>query len=89
MPFCHLRLIQRKPKNDSYLWKVQFYPVDPRHIGEQIKKRRFDLKMTAVRCCQILEINKSTLADWERGRREPSGENRQKIVEFLLAAANK
>jgi DNA-binding transcriptional regulator YiaG len=83
MPFCHLKLIQAKPKNDSYLWKPNLYPPNPQHIGEQIKKRRFDLKMTAVECCEILSVNKSTLIDWERGRHEPNTENREKIVEFL------
>ena len=83
MPFCHLRLIQSKPKNDSYLWKNQFYPSNPRHIGEQIKRRRFDLKITAVETCKVLGINRSTLTDWERGRHTPSEENREKIAEFL------
>jgi DNA-binding transcriptional regulator YiaG len=85
MPFCHLRLVQSKPKNDSYLWKTSLYPAHPRHIGEQIKKRRFDLKMTAVQCCEILKIDKSTLVKWECGRHEPSNENREKILGFLDA----
>jgi DNA-binding transcriptional regulator YiaG len=83
MPFCHLRLIQRKPKNDSYLWKSDHYPANPRHIGEHIKKRRFDLKMPAVECQKILGVDKSTLLNWEQGRHEPSNENRKKILEFL------
>jgi len=85
MPFCHLRLVEVKPKNDSYLWKSELYPVFPRHIGERIKKRRFDLKMTAVECCKNLIINKSTLVNWERGKHKPSRENRRRIVEFLKA----
>src|SRR5882724_5381957 len=83
MPFCHLRLVESKPENDSYLWKSDQYPAHPRHIGERIKKRRFDLKMTAVMCRKILGVNKSTLVDWERGRRKPSRENREKIERFL------
>jgi DNA-binding transcriptional regulator YiaG len=85
MPFCHLRLIQRKPKNDSYLWKSDLYPANPRHIGEQIKKRRFDLKMTAVECLKILGVDKSTLTNWERGRHEPSRANRERIAQFIGA----
>ena len=84
MPFCHLRLIQRKPKNDSYLWKPDHYPAHPQHIGEQIKKRRFDLKMPAVECQKILGVDKSTLCNWEQGKHEPSTENRKKIQWFLL-----
>src|SRR5262249_29104550 len=87
MPFCHLRLIEAKPKNDSYLWKPDHYPAHPAHIGEQIKKRRFDLKMTAVESCKILSVNKSTLGNWERGRFKPSRQNRKKIERFLIRSA--
>jgi DNA-binding transcriptional regulator YiaG len=83
MPFSHLSLESPKPKNNSYLWKIDRYPAHPRHIGEQIKKRRFDLKMTAGECWRILGIDKSTLLDWEYGRRAPNELNRQKILNFL------
>lgn len=55
-----------KPKNDSHLWKQGLCPTHPQHIGEWIKKRRFDLKMTAVECRKILGVDKSTLVNWER-----------------------
>lgn len=41
------------------------YPANPRHIGEHVRKRRFDLKMTAVECRKVLSVDKSTLADWD------------------------
>jgi DNA-binding transcriptional regulator YiaG len=89
MPLCHLRLVEVKPKNDSYLWKSTLYPAHPKHIGEQIKKRRFDLKMTAVECCKILGINKSTLVNWEGRRHEPNHKNRQTIAKFLKTESSR
>jgi len=83
MPFGHLRLVENKPKNDSYLWKSELYPARPKHIGELIKKRRFDLKITAVECRKILEVDRSTLTNWERGKHKPKAENREKIFRFL------
>jgi DNA-binding transcriptional regulator YiaG len=83
MPIGHLRLIQRKPKNDSYLWKADHYPAHPSHIGEQIKKRRFDLKMTAVECQKILGVDKSTLTKWEQGKHKPSREHLARLDRFL------
>jgi len=83
MPFGHLRLIACKPKNNSYLWKASQYPAKPRHIGEQIKKRRFDLKMTAVECQKILGVDKSTLTNWENGKHKPSGTYQSAINRFL------
>src|SRR5438445_6457583 len=83
MPFGHLMLVACKPKNNSYLWKASQYPTNPRHIGEQIKKHRFDLKMPAHECQKILGIDKSTLCNWEQGKHRPNGENREKIARFL------
>jgi DNA-binding transcriptional regulator YiaG len=83
MPFCQLRLVETKPKNDSYLWKSDLYAAHPQHIGEETKKHRFDLKMTAVECRKILGVDKSTLTKWEQGRHEPNEFNRQKILRFL------
>ncbi len=68
MPFGHLKLVACKPKNNSYLWKSSRYPANPQHIGEQIKKRRFDLKIPAHECRKILGVDKSTLLNWEQGR---------------------
>ena len=78
-----MRLVEVKPKNDSYLWKSDLYPAYPRYIGEQIKKHRFDLKMTAIECCKVLAVNKSTLVNWEQGRHKPSQEHLARISWFL------
>jgi DNA-binding transcriptional regulator YiaG len=83
MPFCHLGVVACKPKNNSYLWKASQYPAHPRHIAEQIKKRRFDLKMPAVECRKILGVDKSTLTRWEQGRHEPNLKNGARILKFL------
>jgi len=83
MPFCHLELVACKPKNNSYLWKSSQYPANPEHIGEQIKQRRFDLKMTAVECQKILGVDKSTLTNWEQGRHKPNSNNSIQIHQFL------
>ena len=83
MPFCHLGLKCAKPKNNSYLWKSDQYPTNPSNIGEEIKKRRFDLKMTAIQCRKILGVDKSTLVDWERGRHKPNRDHLARIRRFL------
>lgn len=83
MPFGHLKLVEIKPKNDSYLWKPKLYPTHPLHIGEQIKKRRFDLKMRAVECRKTLGVDKATLTRWEQGEHKPSREHRAEIARFL------
>ena len=75
----------RKPHNDSYLWRNAEAVLEkqPAHIGEMIKRHRFKLKMTAVRCREILGVDRGTLRDWECGRHTPGRENLRRIVEFL------
>ena len=83
MPFSHLTLKCAKPKNLSYLWKLDRFPEDPRHIGDHIKKRRFVQKMSAKECREILGVDKSTLIKWEQGKHFPIRKMRKKIVRFL------
>jgi transcriptional regulator with XRE-family HTH domain len=67
----------------SYLWDIQRCPEHPRHIGEHIKKRRFDLKLPAYKCQKILGVDKGTLTDWERGKHQPCRQNQKQIIKFL------
>jgi DNA-binding transcriptional regulator YiaG len=71
-------------KEQQLLMESKPIPNQSPAYGEQIKKRRFDLKMTVVECRKILSVNKSALVDWELGRRKPSRENREKIAQFLV-----
>ena len=71
--------------SNGYLWKANQYPTQPRHIGEQIKKRWFDLKMTAVECRKILGVDKSTLTDWESGKHRPKLKQYSAITRLLRA----
>src|SRR5438552_784329 len=89
MPFGHLTLTHAKPKNNNYLWKSSHYPSNPQHIGEQIKKRRFDLKMTAVECRKILAVDKSTLFNWEQGKHKPRLEMLKRIARFLCSTRHR
>lgn len=83
MPFCHFRLAAAKPHMTNYLWEPDRYPANPRHIGELILKRRYDLKMSAVECRKLLHVDKSTLTKWEQGKHSPSRQKWPKIVQFL------
>jgi DNA-binding transcriptional regulator YiaG len=83
VPFGHLGFTCRKPKYISHLWKSEHYPADPRHVGEHIKKRRFDLKLRMSDCRLILGVSKRTLIGWEKGSHKPSRRMRKRIVRFL------
>jgi DNA-binding transcriptional regulator YiaG len=65
------------------LYKKERYPIKLNHVGDHIKKHRFDLKMKAVECQRILGVDKGTLADWEAGRHTPTMKNWARITNFL------
>src|SRR5439155_25467053 len=83
MPFGHLRLVQSKPKNNSYLWKSDHYPAQPKHVGEQIEKHRFDLKMPAHECQKLLGVDKTSLTNCKAVKHKPRLEMRKKIARFF------
>lgn len=83
MPFCHLSFTCKKPKYISHLWKSALHPANLRHIGEHIKKRRFDLKIRVSDCRLILGVSKRTLIGWEKGSHKPSRRMHNRIVCFL------
>ncbi|MBI4664388.1 MAG: helix-turn-helix transcriptional regulator [Verrucomicrobia bacterium] len=82
VPFSHLALRCRKPRNDKYLW-FETPPDQPSHIGEHIKKRRLELKLKAAEVQRLFGIDKGTLADWEHGKHTPSKRMQSRIVRFL------
>ncbi len=83
MPFGHLALKCDKPFLANHLWDASKFPKNPEHIGEKIKKRRYELKMKAVDCQRILGVDKGTLADWESGKHEPVPKMHGRIAKFL------
>ena len=83
MPFCRVTLKCNKPLNCSYLWKNELIPTQLNHIGDHIKKRRFEVKMKAAECQRILGVDKSTLTKWESGQHQPGKVMWSKIATFL------
>lgn len=63
------------------------YPAHPSHIGEHIKKRRFDLKLPACECQKLLGADKSTLTKWECGNHRPTRNHLARITRDADAPA--
>ncbi len=74
MPFCQIRIIAEKPKP---------YASSPRHLGEHIKKRRFELALRQRDVALRLKITSFTLINWERGQTEPPVKYWPRIMDFL------
>lgn len=52
-------------------------------IGDHIRKRRLDLKLTQKQVAGILGVNEMTIVNWELGHTEPLKKHTARIIDFL------
>jgi transcriptional regulator with XRE-family HTH domain len=76
VPFCHFRLVGRKPLDPAY----------PRHLhtlGDHLRKRRLDLGLPQREVAEMLGVAESTICGWEVGRTSPQLRFIPRIITFL------
>ena len=56
---------------------------NPQVIGEHIKNRRLQLKLTQADVAKVFEICEDSITGWENGRSEPQIQFYPKIIKFL------
>ena len=66
-----------------YLKAVKGYPVQPKTLGEHIKKRRLDLCVRQTEVAARLGMHFAALQLWERGVGDPGVKPLPEIVRFL------
>jgi DNA-binding XRE family transcriptional regulator len=76
LPFCHLVLTARKPKDSAY-------PKFLETLGDRLRAKRMDLGLYQKQVAKLLGVTEDTICYWEKGRVEPSRKQRPKIVKFL------
>src|SRR5579859_1487463 len=65
-------------------WKSnQQIPVQPKSLGEQIKKHRLELRLRQKDVAAEIGISSVSLSSWERGVSLPSNRMKKKILKFL------
>ena len=56
---------------------------DPQTIGEHIRKRRHELRLTQKQAAQMLGVNAWTVLNWELGKRTPLIPKLRRVFDFL------
>lgn len=74
--FANLILTVKRPLPDKY-------PIEPKTIGEHIRKRRMDLKMTQKELSRKLGVTEDTITYWEVERSQPQKKFYSSIISFL------
>ena len=83
LPFCRATLYGiRCPQGPHYI-NVKRYPLQPRSIGEAIRKRRLDLNLRQVDAAKSIGCNEMTIVNWEKGHTRPRRKKYSAIRTFL------
>ena len=56
---------------------------EPQTLGEHIRKRRLELRLTQKQAAERLGVNPWTVLNWEKGHTEPPIESMPAIIQFL------
>lgn len=77
LPFCSVTLKEK--------WHPAGYPAEPRTLGEHLKKRRLDLRLTQAQSARRIGTTRDRFRQWEGGEFEPTVSRMPNVVEFLGA----
>lgn len=76
LPVIRHQSQHKKPRPDSY-------PKNPVSIGDQIRKRRMDLKLLQKDLGKLFGVTEDCITNWERNRNVPQIQFYPHIISFL------
>ena len=74
MQFAPITLKALKPKETDF---------EPKTLGEHVRKRRLELRLTQKEAAERLGVNFWTVLNWEKDHTEPPIESMPPIIRFL------
>ncbi|MFC1582402.1 multiprotein-bridging factor 1 family protein [Planctomycetota bacterium] len=60
-----------------------YYPSNPKTLGEQIRKKRLDLGLTAKQVADKLKVHERTILNWETGKVKLKGKHMDKAKQLI------
>jgi transcriptional regulator with XRE-family HTH domain len=76
LPFCHLSLKASKPS-------LPQYPKEFKTIGDHLRKKRLDLKLTQKEVAKQIGVDETTILNWELARTCPELKNLPNLIKFI------
>ncbi len=74
LPWVPITLKCLKPKETDF---------EPETLGEHLKRSRLQRKLAQIAAARALEVNQSTILNWEKGHTEPPVEAMPALLQFL------
>lgn len=78
---AHIQAVRCCPS--PYEARISGYPASPKTIGEHIRKHRLDLKIGQEAAAGSIGCDKTSVANWEKGRGQPGINHMAGVVRFL------
>lgn len=69
-----IRLKALKPKETDF---------EPRALGEHVRKRRLEMRLTQTQAAERIGVNPWTILNWEKGNTEPPIASMPALLKFL------
>lgn len=63
-PFCHIEISEKRPKSRER----NLPPREIRTLGDQIRQRRLDLKLTHPEVAEQIGVSVASLKKWEHNK---------------------
>jgi transcriptional regulator with XRE-family HTH domain len=76
LPFCHLTIRTKKPKDSKY-------PTELRTVGDHLRSRRLDLGLLQVDVAARLNMEVANIRNWEQNKTRPESRFLPAILSFL------
>jgi len=76
LPFCHVELRAAKPKHERY-------PNEINTLGDHLRSHRLDLNLLQVQVAEQIDVDKTTVCNWESNATTPAIRYIPAILEFL------
>jgi len=85
LPSCHRTIRVRRQPDSPYFRGLRRYPIDPKTLGEHLRKKRIDLQLSMPKLARMLGlgITDTAIEKWEKNQNRPTPEHRTRIIEFL------
>ena len=82
---CHCAIRIRRPPNSEHFKRLRNYPVNPKTLGEHLRKKRIDLSLSMTQLAKLLGlgITNKAIEKWEKNQNRPTEAHRGRIIEFL------
>jgi transcriptional regulator with XRE-family HTH domain len=75
LPYCRARLEAE--------WKPANYPIEIKHLGDHIRRRRLDLGLLQKDLAEQIGVHEQTIQHWETGETAPALRRLPAVIRFL------